>query len=223
MTHSLSRYIAENASTCREALEILRMTCKEGYYAGGSIGTRWTFADASGSIVTALQHARAVSRIDWARERGFVRTGKWPTPNDLPLDALDMNEALRKDKGLCSLTAEVPKEHPEFLSCAWVSLGSPSSVYVPLFMGGRGTPVSIADGTMHLLNRSANRGRMITEAQNFEKKAEEKKERIERQAARLLKEGRKGEAIEMLTEFNTEVALAAEELVETLKEAKNSK
>jgi len=217
MTHSLSRYLAENAATCQEALDILQMTCKEGYYAGGKIGTRWTFADASGDIVTALQHAKAVSKIDWARERGFVlNKGKLPSEADLPLDALAMNEALRKETGLCSLTAEVPKEHPEFLTCAWVSLGNPSSVYVPLFMGGRGTPVSIADGTLHLLNRSADRARMTTEAQQFERKAQEKKLEVEHQVASLLKEGKKSEAIDILTKFNTEITLAAKEFVKSL-------
>jgi len=217
MTHSLSRYLAENAATCQEALDILEMTCKEGYYAGGKIGTRWTFADSSGDIVTALQHAKAVSKIDWAREKGFVlNKGKFPSEDDLPVDALAMNEALRKDTGLCSLTAEVPKEHPEFLTCAWVSLGSPSSVYVPLFMGGRGTPVSIADGTLHLLNRSADRARMTTEAQQFEREAQEKKQKVEHQATRLLKEGKKTGAMEMLTEFNTGITLAAQEFVKSL-------
>jgi len=217
MTHSLSRYIAENASTCQEALDILEMTCNGGYYAGGKIGTRWTFADASGDIVTALQHAKAVSKIDWARKRGFVlNKGKFPSEDDLPVDALAMNEALRKDTGLCSLTAEVPKEHPEFLTCAWVSLGNPSSVYVPLFMGGRGTPVSIADGTLHLLNRSADRARMTTEAQQFERRAQEKKLKVEHQVARLLKEGKNTEAVEMLTKFNTEITLAAQEFVKSL-------
>jgi len=220
MTHSLSRYLAENAATCQEALDILKMTCKEGYYAGGKIGTRWTFADPSGKIVTALQHAKAVSKIDWARERGFVlNKGEFPSEDDLPVDALAMNEALRKATGLCSLTAEVPKEHPEFLTCAWVSLGNPSSVYVPLFMGGRGTPISIADGTLHLLNRSANKDRMIAEAQRFEKEAQAKKQKVEHQAASLLREGKKTEAVEMLTKFNTEITLAAEEFVKSLPRA----
>ena len=215
MTHSLSRYIAENASTCQEALEILKMTCREGYYAGGKIGTRWTFADASGNIVTALQYAESVGKIDWAREEGFVMSekGNFPTEDDLPVDALAMNEALRKDTGLCSLTAEVPKEYPEFLACAWLSLGNPSSVYVPLFMGGRGTPVLIADGTLHLLNRSVNRDRMATEAQQFEKKAEQEKQKVEHQVASFLREGKKTEATEMLTKFNTEIALSAQEFV----------
>lgn len=220
MTHSLSRYLAENAATCQEALDILEMTCKEGYYAGGKIGTRWTFADTSGDIVTALQHANAVSKIDWAREKGFVlNKGTFPSEDDLPVDVLAMNEALRRDTGLCSLTAEVPKEHPEFLTCAWVSLGNPSSVYVPLFMGGRGTPVSIADGTLHLLNRSTDRAAMTREAQQFERKAQEKKLRVEHQAASLLKEGKKTEAIEMLTEFNTRITLAAQEFVKSLPRA----
>lgn len=220
MTHSLSRYIAENAATCQEALDILKMTCEEGVYAGGKIGTRWTFADASGKIVTALQHARAVSKIDWAREKGFVlNKGKFPSQDDLPVDALAMNEALRRETGLCSLTAEVPKEHPEFLTCAWVSLGNPSSVYVPLFMGGRGTPVSIADGTLHLLNRSADKGRMIAEAPRFEKEAQAKKQKVEQRAASLLKAGKKTEAVQLLTKFNTEITLAAEEFVKSLPRA----
>lgn len=217
MTHSLSRYIAENASTCQEALDILEMTCNEGYYAGGKIGTRWTFADSSGNIVTALQRAKAISKIDWAKEKGFVRNkGSFPTEDDLPLDALAMNEALRKDTGLCSLTAEVPKTHPEFLTCAWVSLGNPSSVYVPLFMGGRGTPVSIADGMLHLLNRSADRGSMAAAAQRFEKEAEEKKQTVENEVARLLREGKDTEAVEMLTKFNTEITFAAHQFVNSL-------
>ena len=224
MTHSLSRYIAENASTCQQALDILEMTSKEGYYAGGKIGTRWTFADTSGDIVTALQHAGAVIEIDWARERGFVRNrGKFPSENDLPVDALAMNEALRKETGLCSLTAEVPKEYPEFLSCAWVSLGNPSSVYVPLFIGGRGTPVPIVDGTLHLLNRSVERDRMATEARQFENKAEQKKQKVERQVVRFLKEGKKTEAIEMLTEFNMEITLAVQEFVKSLPTAEKEK
>ena len=220
MTHSLSRYIAESASTCQEALDILEMTSKEGYYAGNEIGTRWTFADASGDIVTVLQHAEAVSEIDWAKETGFVRNkGTFPSERDLPVDALAMNEALRREEGLCSLTAEVHKEHPEFLSCAWVSLGNPSSVYVPLFMGGRGTPVTIADGTLHLLNRSTDRGKMAAEAHQFEKKAEEKKQEVEHQAARRLKEGKRIEATQTLTKFNAEITLAAQEFVKSLPRA----
>jgi len=70
-----------------------------------------------------------------------------------------------------------------------------------------------------LLNRSANRGRMITEAQEFETIAQEKKQEVEHQAASLLKEGKKTEAIEMLTEFNTEITLAAQEFVKSLPRA----
>jgi hypothetical protein len=224
MNHSLSRYIAENASTCQEALDILEMTCNKEYYAGGKIGTRWTFADASGNIVTALQHARAVSKIDWAKEKGFVRNkDDFPSEDDLPLDALAMNNALRKDKymekALSSLTAEVPREHPEFLTCAWVSFGRPSSVYVPLLMGGRGTPASIADGTLHSLNRSVDRRTMASGARVFEKQAEEEKQRVERQVTRLLKEGKKTDAVEMLTDFNVKMTLAAEELAKNMKGA----
>ena len=220
MTHSLSRYIAETASTCQEALDILHMTCREGYYAGKHIGTRWTFADTSGNIVTAIQHARAVSDIDWARDTGFVRNkGTFPSEKDLPVDALAMNEALRKEEGLCSLTAEVHQEHPGFLTCAWVSLGNPSSVYVPLFMGGAGTPVTIADGTQHLLNRSADRARMAAEAHLFEKNAEEKMRKVEHQAARLLSDGKRTEATQVLTRFNAEIALAAQQFVKSLPKA----
>jgi len=220
MTHSLSRYIAENAATCQEALDILEMTSKEGYYAGGKIGTRWTFADASGSIVTALQNAETVSKTDWAREKGFVlNKGTFPSEDDLPVDALAMNEALRKERGLCSLTAEVSKEYPGFLTCAWVSLGNPSSVYVPLFIGGRGTPVSIADGTLHSICRSADKARLVAEAQQFERRAQEKKLEVEHQVAGLLKEGKKTEAIKILTEFNTDITLAAQEFVRSLPRA----
>ncbi|MCP4645385.1 MAG: hypothetical protein GY851_33385 [bacterium] len=220
MTHSLSRYIAESAATCQEALDILEMTSKEGYYAGNAIGTRWTFADASGDIVTALQLAEAVSMIDWAKETGFVRNkGTFPSEQDLPLDALAMNEALRKEDGLCSLTAEVHEEYPGFLTCAWVSLGHPSNVYVPLFMGGRGTPVTIADGTLHLLNRSTDRGAMAAEAHQFEKRADARRRAVEKQAARLLKKGKRTEATQMLTKFNAEITLAAQEFVNSLPRA----
>ncbi len=48
---------------------------------------------------------------------------------------------------------------------------------------------------------------------------QEKKLKVERQVASLLKEGKKTEAIEMLTEFNIVITLSAQEFVRSLPRA----
>ena len=64
---------------------------------------------------------------------------------------------------------------------------------------------------------------MREKAQQFEKEAQAKKQKVEHQVASLLKEGKKTEAIEMLTKFNTEITLAAQEFVKSLTGADKEK
>lgn len=232
MNHVILRYIAEIASDCSEALEIIKMTTEKGICASGNYATRWTFADKSGNGFRAVQFANKVL-VTWVKE-GFLTSGH-PYFHPLvqpffeekgPMDVRLMNEISRHAKignrpdNLCSFTAEISKDYPEFLTCTWVSLGRAShSVYIPLFVGANITPISITNGKMHSLNKSLeilNYEKVTSRLEDFERTAEKKKQAVEQLVVSYLREGQETKARTELNKFVISITKEAQEYVTSL-------
>jgi hypothetical protein len=154
------RLIAEQATTCAEALELVREMTARGQYAGGSIATRWTFTDRHGRAVVALNtHDELLIEADTTD--GVVQTCPREGLAELLQDRLgrltpaDFNAASRLP-GVCaqencsSLTVLIDPDRPDLYTCAWAALGrAQDAPYVPLYMGAAATPRAYLDGTVY--------------------------------------------------------------------------
>lgn len=151
------RHIAETATTCEEAVEILRMMTDRGWYAGGTWATNWTFADATGRAMVVFNAHKKLEVVADTRD-GHVQTAEREGLLDFlaskPLTLADLNAASRLP-GVCvasncsSLTVVIDPDHPETLTCAWAALGkADETLYAPLYLGAEGTPRDYVDGTL---------------------------------------------------------------------------
>lgn len=154
------RLIAEQATTCAEALDLVREMTVRGQYAGGSIATRWTFADRHGRTVVALNTHEAVV-VEADTTDGVVQSCPRQGLAELlaerqgQLTVEDFNTASRLP-GVCvrencsSLTVLIDPARPDLFTCAWAALGrAQDAPYVPLYMGTTGTPRAYLDGTVY--------------------------------------------------------------------------
>jgi hypothetical protein len=151
------RHIAETATTCAEALEIVRMMNDRGWYAGGSIATNWAFADRHGRAMVVYNSHRKVEVTSETRQ-GVVWTVEREGLGEMLLRGRlrpqDFNAASRLP-GVCvagncsSLTVEIDPERPEADTYAWAALGKADEcAYFPLCMGSEATPRDYVDGTV---------------------------------------------------------------------------
>lgn len=154
------RLIAETATNCEEAIQIVRMMNARGLYAGGKIVTRWTFVDASGTAVTVLNtHDRV--RVEQLTRVGVLWTVERPGLPELlhsrqgKLTPADMAKASRLP-GVCvesncsCLTAAIDPERPEVFTYASAALGPANrTAYFPLYMGQEQTPAAYLDGEVY--------------------------------------------------------------------------
>ena len=154
------RLIAEQATTCAEALAIVRGMTERKQYAGGAIATRWTFADRHGRAVVALNTHDAL-HLEADTADGIVQScpraglGELLQARRGRLTAADFNAGARLP-GVCvrencsSLTVAIDPRQPERLTCAWAALGrAQDAPYVPLYMGAASTPRAYVDGTVY--------------------------------------------------------------------------
>lgn len=151
------RHIAETASTCDEAVEIVRMMTDRGWYAGGTWATNWTFADATGRAMVVFNAHKLVEIVSDTRD-GFVQTAEREGLQELltskPLTVADLNAASRLPSvcvasNCSSLTVVIDPDAPALLTCAWAALGkADETLYAPLFMGAEATPRAYLDGTL---------------------------------------------------------------------------
>lgn len=153
------RHIAENATTCGEAVEILRLMTDRGWYAGGTWATNWTFADRHGRAMVVFNAHRKVE-ITAHTQDGHVQTAERPGLRELltsrhgALTPADLNEASRL-AGVCvagncsSLTLQIDPDRPELFTCAWAALGKADECgYLPLYMGAVAFPDKYANGSL---------------------------------------------------------------------------
>lgn len=154
------RLIAEQATNCAQALGLVAEMTARGQYAGGSIATRWTFADRHGRAVVALNtHDELLLEVDTTA--GIVQSSpreglaEFFADRRGRLTPADFNTASRLP-GVCaqencsSLTVLIDPERPDLYTCAWAALGrAQDAPYVPLYMGATATPRAYLDGTVY--------------------------------------------------------------------------
>jgi hypothetical protein len=210
------RHIAETATTCAEALEIVRMMNDRGWYAGGNIATNWAFADATGHAMIVYNAHRQVEVTAETRD-GCVQTvereGLRPLLDQRRgrLTPADFNDASRLP-GVCvngncsSLTVQIDPDRPDLFTCAWAALGKADETgYFPLHMGVTGTPKAYANGATFA---HWQRGVPLEAWQSLEATTEGRRQEIEAEARRLLATGDEAAAREHLTLLAAEAATA---------------
>ncbi|MFO7945436.1 MAG: hypothetical protein R6V19_01280 [Armatimonadota bacterium] len=159
------RYFAETCSTCADVQEALRHWHERGYYAGGAIRTHWLFADAQGHILRVVHENQRIEfqpahdNIVVNKEREGLR--EFLQENRGRLDATELTAASRlesvsMESTISALSVDLKPEAPEWLTCAWFSLGRPTQApYVPVFMASNHVPRALMDGTMYRLSIDA--------------------------------------------------------------------
>lgn len=187
MAGTILRYVAEKASTCREALAIVEDFVKKGYYAGGDVnGNHWLFVDREGTILEISNNSRHVASRFHTQKAYFSRSDDKAAAKRLREAEGPINFALfhgvARDPSIClkssisGMTVEIDPTHPELFTCAWISLPVRSGSF-PVLMGQTQIPTCLADGSAYRLGKEAK-----VEAQEWE---------VLEQAAHASKEGLK--------------------------------
>lgn len=161
MNTFMLRYIAEKASDCNEALQIIEDFTKKGYYAGGDVDeTHWLFVDKNGTILEVSNNSKNIISREHSEKVYFSRLENSEAARRLneiktPVTFEEFHFVSR-DPSIClkssisGMTVEIHPEHPDQLTCAWISLPA-RSVSIPLLMGGEGTPKELINGNAYKL------------------------------------------------------------------------
>ena len=164
MNDFLLRHIAERAADCGQALNIIEDFSNKGYYAGGTVnGTHWLFVDRTGTIMEVSSNARHVVSKIHAQKVYFSRQDGSPAATRLrqaaePID-FHLFHNVSRDPSIClassisGMTVEIDPQHPDVLTCAWISLPAKSLAF-PVFMGGRKTPRCLVNGELYQTGKS---------------------------------------------------------------------
>ncbi|NLS95393.1 MAG: hypothetical protein GXX96_24895 [Planctomycetaceae bacterium] len=165
MSGAILRYVAEKASTCREALEIIEDFVKKGYYAGGDVnGNHWLFVDREATILEVSNNARHVASRFHTQKVYFSRFDDKAAAKRLreangPID-FALFQAVARDPSIClkssisGMTVEIDPARPELFTCAWISLPVRSGSF-PVLMGQTIIPTCLADGSAYRLGKAA--------------------------------------------------------------------
>jgi len=216
MSGSILRYVAEKASNCTQALNIIQDFVKKGHYAGGKVnGSHWLFVDRTGTIMEVSSNARhVVSRIH-TQEVYFSRldgsaAAKRLREAERPIDFHLFHNASR-DPSIClgssisGMTVEINAEHPDVLTCAWFTFPVKSLAF-PVFMGGRKTPRRLLNGDLYTLGKTLDTEKSRWET--LERRAHADKQRLAGKVADLLKADRTAEAVDVLDTWTETTANA---------------
>lgn len=186
MSGAILRYIAEKASSCEEALNIIRDFVKKGYYAGGKVnGQHWLFVDRAGVILEVSNNSQHVlsrlhtqkvyfSRLDGSAAAKRLREA------DQPID-FHLFHNVSRDPSICmkssisGMTVEIDPTRPETLTCAWISLPARVASF-PLLMGQTKTPTCLLSGEAYSLGKQTSGKRQLWE--KVEQAAHASKERL---------------------------------------------
>lgn len=157
MNPYILRLIAERAERVEDALEIIQMCIRDGWYAGGSgSGTNWSFADRHGRGLRVRQN-------NYEEEHWFVQDDIAFSVRDDTAGAeiikskkgkvtvADMNAASTHPSmcfpsSVSSLTVRIDPADPARRNQTWFAIPS-WSPYVPFFAPSAATPQSMLDGS----------------------------------------------------------------------------
>ncbi len=214
MNGFLLRHIAERASDCAQALNIIQDVVAKGYYAGGTVnGTHWLFVDRLGTILEVSSNSRHVASKIHAQKVYFSRLDQSAAAVRLrqaerPIDFHCFHDVSR-DSSIChassisGMTVEIDAEHPAVLTSAWFSLPA-RSLSFPVFMGGRKTPGCLVNGDLYKAGKSPTTDRSQWEA--LEKRAYADKQRLAGKVAARLKAEPSAEVADLLDDWTEAVA-----------------
>ena len=163
MNGLMLRYIAEKASDCGEALEIIERFVENGWYAGGKPGTRWTIVDRHGTVLDAahssdggsLTHHYRTGKSHVTVTRGGTADKMLEQLNE-PVRLTAFRNVSREPDArihqgrasVAGMTIRIHPEHPEYLTSAWFSFPAVSLAF-PMYMGGTETPLPLMDGSVY--------------------------------------------------------------------------
>jgi len=208
MNDFLLRHIAERAADCSQALNIIQDFSKHGYYAGGTVnGTHWLFVDRTGTVMEVSSNARHVVSKIHTQKVYFSRMDGSPAAARLrqaaePIDFHLFHNASR-DPSIClrssisGMTVEIDAEHPDVLSCAWISLPA-KSLSFPVFMGARKTPGCLVSGELYKIGKPLDAEKSKWET--LERRTHTDKQRLASETLGLLAAEKTAEAIDLLDE-----------------------
>ena len=169
MSGSVLRHIAERASDCSEALAIIEDFVANKYYSGGDVnGSHWLFVDREGVILEVCNNARHVvskvhtqkvylSRLNKSAAARRLRESSEPIDFHL-FHSVSRDPSICFDSSISGMTVEIDPDHPELLTCAWITLPVRAPAF-PLLMGQRCAPVCLVDGSACALGKKS-RGQM---------------------------------------------------------------
>ena len=215
MSGAILRYIAERAANCEEALAILEDFIAKGYYAGGKVnGNHWLFVDRDGRILEASNNSRHVVSKFHTQKAYFSRLDNSAAARRLrdsaePID-FHLFHNVSRDRSICfnssisGMTVEIDPNHPDMLTCAWVSLPA-HAVAFPVLMGQAGTPSCLVDGSAYQLGKAS--PRQVSRWEAMEKTMHAGKERMKQELAASIAAGNPHDAhVEILQKWSGEQA-----------------
>ncbi|HNS31575.1 MAG TPA: carcinine hydrolase/isopenicillin-N N-acyltransferase family protein [bacterium] len=218
MNGLMLRYIAEKASNCEEALEIVKLFVEKGWYAGGKPGTKWTFTDMQGKILDASHSSDMDSLTYRYIENKFYITRTRGGSADRMLEKMETPAAFTDFRNIsrnpqakinygknsiAGMTIRVHPVYPQYLTSAWFSFPAASLAF-PMYMGGTRTPLPLLDGSVYELCASITIDTDTIE--KMEEKLNSSAAEMEKQAEQLIKQERVVEARELIDRWTRSVA-----------------
>lgn len=163
---AILRYVAERASSCEEALDVIEDFVASDYYAGGDVGGKhWLFVDRNGVVLEVCSNEKHVVSKVHKQKAYFSRLNNSTAARRLrdARDPIDFHlfHNTSRDPSICfgssisGMTVEIDPTHPEMFTCAWVSLPA-RCVSFPLLMGQSHTPKCLLDGKAYALGKQLN-------------------------------------------------------------------
>lgn len=216
MNDFLLRHIAERATDCRQALNIIQDFSDKGYYAGGTVnGTHWLFVDRTGTILEVSSNARHVVSKIHTQKVYFSRMDGSPAATRLrqatePID-FHLFHDVSRDPSIClassisAMTVEIDPQHPDVLSCAWISLPAKGLAF-PVFTGVRKTPRCLVSGDLYQTGKGLKTEKSQWEM--LERQAHADKQQLASKIAALLTADRTAEAMDLLDTWTETTANA---------------
>ncbi|MDD4267645.1 MAG: hypothetical protein PHN77_05425 [Thermoguttaceae bacterium] len=228
MSGALLRHIAETASSCREAREIIEDFVSRGYWAGGGVnGSHWLFVDRTGTILEVSNNTRHVVSQVHEQKVYFSRfvdgaAARQLRESDGPVD-FGLFHGVARDRSLCfkssisGMTAEIDPHHPDLLTCAWVTLPV-RAISFPILMGQTGQPGALLNGEAYRLGTKTEGNTRLWET--LERTTHASKESLKESVSEELAAGRRREAAALVEQWSQR---QTEKLFEALEQAASGK
>lgn len=197
MSGTIMRHIAETASTCEEALAIIKRCVENGWYAGGKVGgTHWLFVDRKGTILEVWNNSRHVaskvhtqkvyfSRLNNSRAARLLREASEPVDFDL-FHSVSRDPSICFGSSISGMTVEIDPDDPARFTTAWIALPARAAAF-PIMMGQSQTPRCLVDGSAYDVGKKS--PRKPSEWQAIERSIHADKEQLEQKLTASIQVG----------------------------------